>query len=57
MTENAIAFMDDESWRIKYIPFSSNGNYRLKTLSKLQIDKLEVTVNANCRIFIAYDKQ
>eukprot|EP00801_Mesodinium_rubrum_P000246 Mrub_00246.p1 GENE.Mrub_00246~~Mrub_00246.p1 ORF type:complete len:1287 (+),score=259.91 Mrub_00246:68-3862(+) len=54
MEENSQAFMDDKTWRLKYIPYNSHGNFRLMTLSTFDQPELKFTLNATSRIYLAY---
>jgi len=50
MEETGQAFFDDKTWRIKYIPYNSFGNFRLQTLSNFKQPNLSFSLSANSRI-------
>jgi len=55
MQENDSAFMDDDSWKIKYIPAEFKGLISFKTRRDYINDVVKFKVDTPIRVYIAYE--
>jgi len=55
MQENDNAFMDDESFKVKYIPAEFRGLQALKTRAQYKVPKVKFIVSMAIRVYTAFD--